>query len=199
MYSPLTESLIRALQKLSGVGPKSAQRMAFDILNKKRREGADLAESLKQAVQSVHHCQICRFWTEKDLCNICQNPKRNNKIICVVESPSDVIAIEQTMAFNGHYFVLHGKLSPMDGIGPEQLGLERLKLIAKDYEEIILALTPSLEGEATAHFIIQSINNLEIKCSKIAQGIPMGGELDYLDGNTVAKALSDRTALYERS
>ena len=192
MLSPLTEKLISALKALPGVGPKSAQRMAFEILNRKRKQANDLAEVLTLATKAVQHCNKCRFWTEEELCKICINPKRDNGMLCIVESPADVIAIEQTAAFTGRYFVLHGKLSPMDGLGPEQLSLPQLTEHAKQYQEIILALTPSLEAEATAHFIIESLKNINIKCTRIAHGIPMGGELEYLDGNTVAKAFNER-------
>lgn len=192
MYSPLTESLIKALKNLPGIGPKSAQRIAFEILRNRRQQAGELADALKSSIEQVQLCNSCRFWTEQETCKMCLDPKRDNQVLCVVESPSDVVAIEQTLAFKGHYYVLHGKLSPMDGLGPEQLGLNQLKTKAAGYSELILALTPSLEGEATSHFIINSMQNLNIRCSKIAQGIPMGGELDYLDGNTVAKALSDR-------
>lgn len=192
MHSPLTERLINALKGLPGVGPKSAQRMAFEILNKKRSAARELAIALELATEKVKHCAICRYWTESDNCHICSNPKRNSSMLCIVEGPSDVLAIEQTHAFNGHYFVLHGKLSPMDGLGPEQLSLPQLKRHAANYQEIIIALSPSLEAEATAHFIIESLRDLPVKCTRIAHGIPMGGELDYLDGNTVAKAFNER-------
>lgn len=192
MYSPLTDKLIKNLKQLPGIGPKSAQRMAFEILNTKRTQARDLATTLLEAIQQVKKCDFCQFWTESSLCNICQNPKRNNDILCVVESPTDVVAIEQTLAFKGKYYVLHGKLSPMDGIGPEQLNIPKLITNAQNFREVVLALTPSLESEATAHFIIDSMNNLDIKFTRIAQGVPMGGELDYLDCNTVAKAFSDR-------
>lgn len=192
MHSPLTERLINALKGLPGVGPKSAQRMAFEILNRKRREASELSQALTLAVENVKHCEKCRFWTEAEICHICSNPKRNSDMLCIVESPSDVLAIEQTQTFKGHYFVLHGKLSPMDGLGPEQLSLPQLKQHAEQFSEIILALTPSLEAEATAHFIIESLKHQPIKCTRIAHGIPMGGELDYLDGNTVAKAFNER-------
>lgn len=192
MHSPLTERLISALKNLPGVGPKSAQRMAFEILNRKRREAFELAQTLTLAIEKIQHCNKCRFWTEAELCHICSNPKRNSELLCIVESPADVLAIEQTLAFKGHYFVLHGKLSPMDGLGPEQLSLPKLKKHAEQFSEIILALAPSLEAEATAHFIIESLKHLPVKCTRIAHGIPMGGELDYLDGNTVAKAINER-------
>lgn len=186
--------LVEALRCLPGVGPKSAQRMVFHLLQNRRPRGLHLAGCLEQAMNLITHCVNCNNYTEQELCTLCQNPKRDASILCVVESPADVIAIEQSNAFYGHYFVLMGKISPLDGLGPEDIGLPKLKTIIsqREIKEIILALSPSIEGQTTAHFIHQLLRNEAIHISQLAHGIPSGGELEFLDGNTIGSALRNR-------
>ncbi len=194
-FSPLVQELIDSLKCLPGVGAKSAQRMAFHLLERNRRGGSKLANSLSKSMTEVGHCSDCRNFTEDDLCEICQSPKRKLATnLCVVESPGDVIAIEQTGEFTGKYFVLMGHLSPIDGIGPDDLGLD---VLAKQFEsgqftEVILATNPTVEGEATAHYIAELALEYQINISRIAHGVPVGGELEYVDGNTLSHALSGR-------
>jgi len=194
-FSPLVQELINSLKCLPGVGAKSAQRMAFHLLERNRTGGSTLAKALKGAMENVGHCQQCRTFTEQPLCDICDNPKRSIvQQLCIVESPADVIAIEQTGEFKGKYFILMGHLSPIDGIGPEDLGLDILsQLLAGDeYKEIILATNPTVEGEATAHYIAELALTHNVDVSRIAHGVPVGGELEYVDGNTLSHALSGR-------
>ncbi len=196
----MTKQLIDALQCLPGIGPKSAQRMAFHLLESSHREkGELLAHSLEQALTHVKHCRSCRIYTEIDTCDLCRDIKRDGSVLCVVESPADVIAFEQTQSYNGKYFVLQGHLSPLDGIGPQDIGipllLERLKKDA--IRELILATNPTMEGKATAHYIVTHAAKHGIHCSRIAQGVPIGGEIEYLDGNTLAHALRSREPLTE--
>ena len=196
--SPLVDSLIEAFQCLPGVGPKSAQRMTLHILERNKNAGLILAETLSKALESVDKCSSCRIFTETDLCQICTNEKRNKSQICVVESVSDVFAIEQSNEFNGTYFILHGHLSPIDDIGPEELGLEKLFLRAKSEEvsEIILATNSTLEGETTSHFIYDNIKDIDsLKVTKLARGVPLGGELEYVDRGTIMHAFSGRQNL----
>ncbi|TPH16717.1 recombination mediator RecR [Litorilituus lipolyticus] len=194
-FSPVVQELIDALKCLPGVGAKSAQRMAFHLLERNRKGGAKLAHSLEKAMTEIGHCQECRNFTEFDLCEICQSPKRKlSTNLCIVESPGDVIAIEQTGEFTGKYFVLMGHLSPIDGIGPNDLGLDILakQFASGQFEEVILATNPTVEGEATAHYIAELANEYSISMSRIAHGVPVGGELEYVDGNTLSHALSGR-------
>jgi len=194
-FSPLVQELIDSLKCLPGVGAKSAQRMAFHLLERNRRGGSKLAASLGKAMIDVGHCQHCRNFTEHDLCDICQSPKRQlSTTLCVVESPGDVIAIEQTGEFFGKYFVLMGHLSPIDGIGPDDLGLDILEkqFSSSQYTEVILATNPTVEGEATAHFIADLAQEYQVNISRIAHGVPVGGELEYVDGNTLSHAFSGR-------
>ena len=194
-FSPLVQELIDSLKCLPGVGAKSAQRMAFHLLERNRGGGNKLANTLSRAMNEIGHCQQCRNFTEESLCEICLSPKRQlATVLCVVESPGDVIAIEQTGSFNGRYFVLMGHLSPIDGIGPEDLGLDSLaeQFDTGQFEEVILATNPTVEGEATAHFIAQLAQEYQVKISRIAHGVPVGGELEYVDGNTLSHALSGR-------
>ncbi|MDN3651325.1 recombination mediator RecR [Thalassotalea ponticola] len=193
--SPLVQDLIDSLKCLPGVGPKSAQRMAFHLLERNRIGGAKLATALAMAMEDVDHCKGCRTFTEQEYCHICQAPSRAEKRqMCVVESPSDIIAIEQTGEFTGRYFVLMGHLSPIDGVGPEQLGLDILEqhLKSGQFDELILATNPTVEGEATAHFIADMAKSYHIATSRIAHGVPVGGELEYVDGNTLSHAFSGR-------
>lgn len=190
----LLKDLIDALKCLPGVGARTAQRMAFHILENDRTAGNQLAAALSTAIEKVGHCAQCRTLTENELCRICANPSRDSSQLCIVESPSDVLAIEQAAHYRGFYFVLLGKLSPLDGIGPEDLGLEQLeqRLDKGDIEELILATNPSVEGEVTAHYISQLAVRREIKTTRIAHGVPIGGELGYVDSGTLSHAFEGR-------
>lgn len=193
--SPLIEQLINALKVLPGVGAKSAQRMAFNLLERNRDGALKLSHVLEDAMRHIQNCQKCRTFTEQDVCYICDNPSRaESKQICIVESPQDVLAIEQTSQYKGLYFVLMGHLSPIDGIGPKELFLDVLqkRLETEGIEEVILATNPTVEGEATAHYIGQMCSKLNIEASRIAHGVPVGGELEYIDGNTLTHAFSGR-------
>ena len=193
--SPLVDSLIEAFQCLPGVGPKSAQRMVLHLLERNKNAGLILANTLSNALESVDKCSNCRIFTEDEICQICSNEKRNKKQICVVESVSDVFAIEMSNQFTGQYFILHGHLSPIDDIGPEELGLEKLFARTREegIEEIILATNSTLEGETTSHFIYDKIKNIEnLKVTKLARGVPLGGELEYVDRGTIMHAFSGR-------
>jgi len=198
--SPLVDGLINAFQCLPGVGPKSAQRMVLHLLERNKDAGLILAQLLEEAHESVDKCNSCRIFTESDSCQICSNEKRNKNQICVVESVSDVFAIEQSNQFNGHYFVLHGYLSPIDDIGPEELALDVLFSRARqiETEELILATNSTLEGETTSHFIYDNLKNeTHLKITKLARGVPLGGELEYVDRGTIMHALSGRQRLKE--
>jgi len=190
----LIDNLISALRVLPGVGPKSAQRMALYILEH-NKEGADrLAEALARAVEAVDRCGKCRTLSEQGVCKICANQKRDKSTLCIVESPADVIAIEQAATFSGLYFVLLGHLSPIDGIGPGEIGMDVLqqRLLDENIAEIIIATNPTVEGEATAHYISDVGKHHNIKVTRIAHGVPIGGELEYIDGGTLAHALTSR-------
>lgn len=195
MFSPLTKQLIERLRGLPGVGPKTAQRLAMQLLSKTgRNKGLALAESLQQALTAVSECNACRIFTEHELCELCSNQKRNHAQLCVVESALDVIAIESTHRYRGVYFVLQGHLSPLDGIGPNEIGIPILlqRVSALPTEEVIIATNPTMEGKATAHYIATQLAKLQIRCTRIAHGVPVGGELEYLDGSTLALALDAR-------
>jgi len=190
----LLGELIEGLRCLPGVGPKSAQRMAFHLLQRDRGGAEQLAQALLQAVERIGHCQQCRTLTEEDLCSICNHPGRDQAVICVVESPADVWVVEQTSIFKGGYFVLHGRLSPLDGIGPDELGLELLeqRFTSGSVNEVIMATNSTVEGEATAHFIGELARKYQIKASRIAHGVPMGGELEFIDSGTLSHAFKGR-------
>ncbi|MEE9354503.1 MAG: recombination mediator RecR [Methylococcaceae bacterium] len=190
----LLGQLIQGLCCLPGVGPKSAQRMTFHLLQRDRDGAEQLAKTLLQAIEKIGHCQQCRTLTEEQLCNICSHPGRDQAVICVVESPADVWVVEQTAVFKGVYFVLHGRLSPLDGIGPDELGLEHLeqRFTSGTVKEIILATNSTVEGEATAHFIGELARKHQIKASRIAHGVPMGGELEFIDSGTLSHAFNGR-------
>lgn len=197
MNQPMLQQLMQALQCLPGVGNKTAQRMAYHLLQHKRSAGVELSEVLKKAMENIAHCQSCRNYTEQEVCNICSNTKRNESdSLCIVESAADLAAIEQSNQFSGVYFVLHGTLSPIDGVGPSELGLSELekKLTTGSFNEIILALNPSVEGEATSHYIADIAKRNGIAISKIAHGIPIGGELEYVDSSTITHAFLGRKA-----
>jgi len=197
--SPLLETLMEALRCLSGVGPKSAQRMAFQLLQRDRSGGMRLAQALTRAMSEIGHCRDCQTFTEQDVCTLCANPRRqNNGQICVVESPADTLAIEQTGQFSGRYFVLMGHLSPLDGIGPQDIGLDRLeqRLASENISEVILATNPTVEGEATANYIAEMCANHNITASRIAHGVPVGGELEMVDGTTLSHSLAGRHKIH---
>jgi len=197
LYPPSLLALIEALRVLPGVGPKSAQRMAFHLLERNRSGAQLLAGALEAARKDVGHCQRCRMFAEEELCPVCASRSRDRTLLCVVESPADVVAVEQSGSYKGLYFVLMGHLSPLDGVGPEQIGMPQLETILAQGEvkEVILATNPTVEGEATAHFIAEMANRQQIKPSRIAHGVPVGGELEYVDGGTLAHALAGRHAI----
>lgn len=195
MFSPLIEQLINALRCLPGVGPKSAQRMAFHLLQRHRQNGLQLAKTLEEALTEIGHCEQCHILCETAQCRLCADEKRDSNLLCIVESPADVLVFEQTGSFRGKYFVLMGHLSPLDGIGPKEIGMERLLARVKHdpVQEIILATNTTVEGEATAHYIANLMKELQIKCTRIAYGVPVGGELEYLDAHTLTRAFLART------
>jgi len=197
-FSPLVDELIQSLKCLPGVGPKSAQRMAFQLLDRDRKAGLALSRALASAMSDVGHCQSCRTFTEEALCPICASSKRQqSQIICVVETPADVLAIEAGGHFLGRYFVLLGHLSPLDGIGPEELGLSLLEshLASGEVCELILATNPTVEGDATAYFIADMAKDHQVVVSRIAHGVPVGGELEYVDSTTLALSFNGRLPL----
>jgi recombination protein RecR len=194
-FSPLINELITALKCLPGVGAKTAQRMAFTLLERNRDGAMTLSKALHDAMEHVSHCEQCRTFTETRLCKICENPMRSEtRQLCIVESPQDVLAVEQTSEYKGRYFVLMGHLSPIDGIGPAEIGLSELaQLLDKEtIQEVILATNSTVEGEATAHYIGQICRDKQITATRIAHGVPVGGELEYIDGNTISHAFSGR-------
>ncbi len=193
--SPLLESLMESLRCLPGVGPKSAQRMAFQLLQRDRSGGMRLAQALTRAMSEVGHCRDCRTFTEEEVCTICANQRRQNSgQICIVESPADIHVIEQTGQHAGRYFVLMGHLSPLDGIGPNDIGLDRLeeRLSSEKINEVILATNPTVEGDATANFIAEMCSMYGVMASRIAHGVPVGGELEMVDGTTLSHSLAGR-------
>jgi len=197
LYGKTIDQLIEALRILPGVGVKSAQRMALQLLEKDRDAARKLASAIDEAANKVGRCAQCRTLTEHDLCDICSNPNRSDSQLCVVESPADLYAIEQAGGYRGKYFVLLGHLSPIDGIGPEQLGIDKLieRLQSNSVNELILATNLTVEGEATAHFIADKAKALGVQVSRIAYGVPMGGELEYVDGGTLNMALQSRKTI----
>jgi len=194
METPLLEQLIQAFCCLPGIGAKSAKRMAFYLLEQDRSGGKQLALILDQAINEIGQCQNCRILTEDKLCQLCANPKRDNAQLCIVQTPADVLAIENATQFEGHYFVLGGHISPLDGMGPEDIGLDILekRMLEGQLNEIILATNPTIEGQATAHYIHEKAKKYQIKVSRIAFGVPLGGELEFVDGGTLSHAFTDR-------
>jgi len=192
--APLIERLVEALRCLPGVGPKSAQRIAFHVLQRDRDGALRLANTLQEAVERIGNCSRCRNFSETPVCRVCASDRRDASLLCVVESPTDVSAIEQTAEYRGLYFVLMGHLSPLDGIGPEDIGLHLLgaRLAEGEIGEIIVATGTTLEGEATAHYIGEMARPLGVRVTRIAHGVPLGGELEFVDGNTLRHALSGR-------
>ena len=196
-FSPLLDELIESLRGLPGVGQKSAQRMAFHLLERGRGSGERLARTLDRAMREIRRCETCQNFSETPQCPICTNPKRHNGVLCVVESPSDLLAIEQAGDFSGGYFVLMGHLSPIDGIGPADIGIDMLlqRVRAEGIQELILATNPTVEGDATAHYISDRLDGAGVLITQLAQGIPVGGELGYLDGSTLGFAFRGRRPL----
>lgn len=196
-YSPLLQELIEAFRCLPGVGPKSAQRMAFHLLHRDRGGAEKLARILHQSVNDIGHCAQCRMFTEDELCGLCSSSRRDGSTLCIVETPADVAAVEHSGGFSGLYFVLMGHLSPLDGIGPDELGMNVLETRLKKggTSEIIIATNPTVEGEATAQYLAEMASALNVKASRIAHGIPMGGELEYVDSGTLSHALAGRRSL----
>jgi recombination protein RecR len=196
-HSPQLTQLIDALKALPGVGPKSAQRMAFHLLQEGRSGASALAQALTGALAAVVRCARCRMLTEETHCSICASAERDATLLCVVESPADVVAIEQSGSYRGRYFVLMGHLSPLDRVGPDELGVPELGAILAEggVRELILATNPTVEGEATAHFLSEIALSFGVRASRIAHGVPIGGELEYVDGGTLAHALSGRRSV----
>jgi recombination protein RecR len=197
LSSPLLEQLIESLRCLPGVGPKTAQRMAFQLLERGRENGKRLAHVLQEAMQKIGHCNSCRTFSEDALCKLCDSKHRDAALLCIVESPIDIVAIEQMGGYRGRYFVLMGHLSPLDGIGPDDIGINQLNtLLASGHiKEVILATNPTVEGEATAHYISELVKQYAIKVTRIAHGVPLGGELEYIDSGTLAHAFAGRDVL----
>jgi recombination protein RecR len=191
------ERLIEGLRVLPGVGPRSAQRMAYYLLQRDREGARELAGALGAALASVRHCARCNNFAEEEVCPLCCSARRNSALLCVVETPADLAAIEQTSSYSGNYFVLMGRLSPLDGIGPREIGLDRLLTRATEGEvqEVILATNFTNEGEATAHYIAEMLRARHVRASRIARGVPLGGELEYVDLGTISQALLDRRGL----
>ncbi|HMM66772.1 MAG TPA: recombination mediator RecR [Dokdonella sp.] len=195
--SPLLADLIEALRCLPGVGAKTAQRMAFHVLERDRAGARRLAERLALAVEKVGNCRRCRGFSEQDICSLCANASRDRHLLCIVETPVDQLAIEQATGYRGHYFVLLGRLSPLDGLGPKELGLDLLasRLAEGEVEEMIVATNPTVEGEATAHMLSQLARAANVRASRLAHGVPLGGELEFIDRGTLAHAFGGRQSL----
>lgn len=186
--------LIESLRCLPGVGPKSAQRMAYYLLQRDQAGAARLAVAVTQALELIRHCSLCNTFTEEEVCELCRSPRRDESLLCVVETPADLLMMEQAQCYRGHYFVLMGRLSPLDGIGPREIHLDRLARRATDgrVREVILATNFTVEGEATAHYIGELLRAKDIKVSRIARGLPVGGELEHVDSGTLAQAVVER-------
>ena len=197
MTSALLEQLVEALRCLPGVGPKSAQRMAYHLLRRDREAGRRLSRTLMEAMERIGHCRRCRTLTELEECALCVSPKRDHGLLCVVESPADVAAVEQTGAYDGLYFVLLGRLSPLDGIGPADVGLDLLerRLGAGEIRELVVATNPTVEGEATAIYIAELAREHGVRATRIAHGVPLGGELELVDAGTLTHAFGGRQEL----
>lgn len=191
------ENLVEALRCLPGVGPKSAQRMAYHLLQRDRPGALALALGLQQALDNIHHCQKCNNFSETEICPLCASGSRDSHLLCVVEMPTDLLMLEQTQTYNGMYFVLMGRLSPLDGIGPKEIHLDRLLKRAQDGEvqEVILATNYTVEGEATSHYVGELLKSRGLKVSRIARGLPMGGEIEHVDVGTLAQAMMERRSL----
>lgn len=194
MFSDRFDQLVQALRILPSVGPKSAQRMALHLIMKNREGALGLAYALNEATTHIHECSICHSLTEDEVCNICASSERDEELLCVVESPADVMAIEQSGSFRGKYHVLGGHLSPLDGIGPEEIGIPALihRLSSGQVKEVILATNATVEGQATAHYLVEATKHLPVRMTRIAQGVPQGGELEYIDSHTLSQAVHNR-------
>jgi recombination protein RecR len=188
------ERLVEALRVLPGVGPRSAQRMAYYLLQRDRNGAEQLARALTDALARVRHCALCNNYTEDEICALCRSPRRDRTQLCVVETPADLAMVEQTSAYSGMYFVLMGRLSPLDGVGPRDIGLEKLlaRATAGEVSEVVLATNFTNEGEATAHYVAELLRSRNVRVSRIARGVPLGGELEYVDAGTLSQALLDR-------
>lgn len=197
MAEPLLNQLVDSLRCLPGVGPKSAQRMAFHLLQRNRQGGMRMAELLRLSMERITHCTVCRDFTEADICRVCADTTRETEKLCIVESPSDLAALDKATDYRGLYFVLHGKLSPLDGIGPEMLGLDDLtaRFDSGSVREVILATNSTVEGEATAHYVGEMARARQLSVMRIAHGVPLGGELEYVDGGTLSHAFAGRTPI----
>ncbi|MCB1908038.1 MAG: recombination protein RecR [Rhodocyclaceae bacterium] len=198
MSSPSSlEALIEALRVLPGVGPRSAQRMAYHLLQRDQAGAGRLAAALGRALAVLRHCERCNSFSEQDVCTRCANPGRDSRLLCVVEMPADLAVLEQSRSYNGLYYVLMGRLSPLDGIGPRELGLDRLLARATDgvVEEVILATNFTNEGEATAHLVSELMRARGLRVSRLSRGVPVGGELEHTDAGTIAQALIERRPL----
>ena len=189
--------LKQALRRLPGIGPKSAQRMAFHLLERDREGARMISEAISRAIEAIKHCKRCNNFSETEFCSICTSPKRNAQVMCVVETPADLESIEQAGVYQGTYFVLMGHLSPMDDIGPDELGVDRLSevLAENNVTEVILATNLTVEGEATADFLGDMLGEHEISITRLARGVPMGGELEYMDPGTLGQAFNDRRSI----
>ncbi|MFV8571100.1 recombination mediator RecR [Marinobacter sp. SBS5] len=198
-FSPMVDELVESLRCLPGVGQKTAQRMAFHLLERGRSGGVRLAGALHQAMDNVRRCSSCQNFSDTEICQLCAKPERRTGTLCVVESPSDLLAIEQAGDYRSSYFVLMGHLSPIDGVGPEEIGIERLlrRIREEGVTELILATNPTVEGEATAHYIADRLDGQDILITRLAHGIPVGGELGYVDGFTLTHAFRGRKPLSE--
>ena len=196
-HSQSIETLRQALRRLPGVGPKTAQRMAFHLLERDRDGAKAIADALNETLQKVIRCKRCNTFSEKELCDICSSPRRDSEVLCIVETPADLESVEQSGVYKGMYFVLMGHLSPLDGIGPDELALGRLtELCSRErITEVIIATNLTVEGEATAEYVHQLLSKQPIKLTRIARGVPMGGELEYLDHGTLSQAFADRRAI----
>jgi len=192
---PILHDLMQALRCLPGVGQKSAQRMAFHLLERDRQGAFRLAQSLAEAVDKIGNCLVCQTLSSTDECGLCADERRDQQLLCIVETPTDVMAIEGATSFNGLYFVLNGRLSPLDGLGPAEIGLDKLanRLALGEIKEIILATNPTVEGEATAHYISEMAKKHSVVATRIAHGVPFGGELEYIDSGTLSHAFSGRS------
>jgi recombination protein RecR len=191
------ERLIEALRILPGVGPRSAQRMAYHLLQRDRPGAEQLARALAEALARVRHCELCNNYTEDETCALCRSPRRDRTLLCIVETPADLAMVEQTSAYSGMYFVLMGRLSPLDGVGPRDIGLEKLlaRAMAGEVAEVVLATNFTNEGEATAHYIAEMLRSRSVRVTRIARGVPLGGELEYVDAGTLSQALRDRRGM----
>ncbi len=194
---PALEQLIESLRCLPGVGPKSAQRMAYYLLQRDRKGANALALALDNALQVVDHCKLCNTFSEQPICPLCESAQRDSSVLCVVEMPTDLMMLESTRAYSGMYFVLMGRLSPLDGVGPKEIHLDKLLKRAQDgvVQEVILATNYTVEGDATAHYISELLRARGIKVSRIARGMPMGGEIEYVDTGTLAQAMLERRSV----